>query len=650
MRNLKSIWRAFQDASSSGSENQRPQPSISLDSIPDNGLSLSQYHYKVLHADCIRVIILQPGVYEDPLRCKIQHQKVRPRRSYEALSYCWGLGEKSEIMLCGHERIMITKSLWLALKRLRSHGEPRTLWIDQISINQDDLDERAAQVSLMGEIYTRTEQVLIWLGEEDVETDLAFTFLETLDTRLLEDENFSSFVRSSHRDAPEWTALRNVVQRPWFNRLWVFQELVLASEAQFLCGSYAVSAQKFGAICLFVTGADRDSDYRDETSGYHLDASNRLIGLRVWLLWAHRDQDEWTRRTAEKHFQLMTLLKATRDREATEPSDKVFALLGLANDADLIGVRPDYRLHFRQVFALTMRSLINHRRDLIPLRLVEVLPGTSDDPSTCRTLPSWVPDFRYNKTPNLLFPLSSEFTDLGQNKFYNTSGNSKISLDLKVSMELYLRGVYLGRIESLSEPSGTLVEGNYVGKNVQKDGTWPQFASTHAHHGKYPPTQEDMTIAYARTLACDWLDNEHSMEDRRKRLTSARPYSDTDLKRSDQALIYATSRRRLFITDSRYGYGYMGLCHQSCLPGDEVWILPGGDMPFILRRLDRHLGTHEFKGEAYVHGVMDGEFLLQKSGKGLNHRRPFAEEQQAWLDGLDGEEEYPFATEEITLI
>ncbi len=43
-------------------------------------------------------------------------------------------------------------------------GERRTLWIDQVCIEQNDKDEKSAPVKLMGEIYESAHEVLVWLG------------------------------------------------------------------------------------------------------------------------------------------------------------------------------------------------------------------------------------------------------------------------------------------------------------------------------------------------------------------------------------------------------------------------------------------------------------------------------------------------------
>jgi hypothetical protein len=64
----------------------------------------------------------------------------------------------------------------------------------------------------------------------------------------------------------------------------------------------------------------------------------------------------------------------------------------------------------------------------------------------------------------------------------------------------------------------------------------------------------------------------------------------------------ATFRRRLIFTKT----GYLGLAPENVQPGDRVVILMGGQLPFVLRPVDRH---HLLVGEAYVQGIMDGEAM-----------------------------------------
>lgn len=60
-------------------------------------------------------------------------------------------------------------------------------------------------------------------------------------------------------------------------------------------------------------------------------------------------------------------------------------------------------------------------------------------------------------------------------------------------------------------------------------------------------------------------------------------------------------RRRLFRTDE----GWVGKGPESMMAGDEVWIVPGGEVPFILRPKSGDM--FRYVGHCYVHGIMGGE-------------------------------------------
>ncbi|KAH6722974.1 hypothetical protein BKA61DRAFT_565625 [Leptodontidium sp. MPI-SDFR-AT-0119] len=73
--------------------------------------------------------------------------------------------------------------------------------------------------------------------------------------------------------------------------------------------------------------------------------------------------------------------------------------------------------------------------------------------------------------------------------------------------------------------------------------------------------------------------------------------------RFDATLIIMAADRSFFITQS----GYMGLgCPQE---RDEIWVLLGGDTPFILRPVP---DSDEccLVGDCFLHGVMDGEAVV----------------------------------------
>jgi hypothetical protein len=62
--------------------------------------------------------------------------------------------------------------------------------------------------------------------------------------------------------------------------------------------------------------------------------------------------------------------------------------------------------------------------------------------------------------------------------------------------------------------------------------------------------------------------------------------------------------RRPFVTSGRH----LGVGPQSVEPGDFIFILIGSEIPYVLRRYERNNIYHVI-GEAYVHGIMDGEVM-----------------------------------------
>ena len=76
----------------------------------------------------------------------------------------------------------------------------------------------------------------------------------------------------------------------------------------------------------------------------------------------------------------------------------------------------------------------------------------------------------------------------------------------------------------------------------------------------------------------------------------------------ETSLSVATFQRSFCVTE----HGYMGLVPRTARVGDVVCLLEGAQTPFILRANDSSESSGEdlswnLIGEAYIHGVMDGE-------------------------------------------
>ncbi|KAH8588321.1 heterokaryon incompatibility protein-domain-containing protein, partial [Bisporella sp. PMI_857] len=171
-----------------------------------------RYDPLVPEAGYIRLLTLQPS--PDPLaniECTIAHDAVGQAK-YAALSYTWGSVEEKQSITLNRYSFAVTKNLFTALQHLRSVNEPITLWIDAICINQEDVDERTHQVKQMVQIYKNATQVLIWMGEEIEHLDAAISLMNC----------------EFRRDG--WDALVKLLERPWWSRVWIIQEVVYGKD------------------------------------------------------------------------------------------------------------------------------------------------------------------------------------------------------------------------------------------------------------------------------------------------------------------------------------------------------------------------------------------------------------------------------------
>jgi hypothetical protein len=239
------LWRSPPDArvSSEPISNVRTQ-------IEPRGISAAvvmpprRFPYQPLDVTLreIRLLTVVSGDESSLIACKIHHASLTTRPAYKALSYVWGsqLSDGEVLVLEGYE-VPATKNLIDALRQIRqpTGGESVFLWVDALCINQDDVAERSQQVSIMHEIYSSAERVVIWLGEAGNGSDDAFDSLQAMvelpeeGEQSVDDDHRVSVMRQC---SSFFTSLSE--QRSWFSRIWILQELALASKDPLvLCGS-----------------------------------------------------------------------------------------------------------------------------------------------------------------------------------------------------------------------------------------------------------------------------------------------------------------------------------------------------------------------------------------------------------------------------
>ncbi|KAI0014205.1 heterokaryon incompatibility protein-domain-containing protein [Xylariaceae sp. FL0662B] len=350
--------------------------------------------YPQLEKDEIRLLILEPGRWDAPLECGLVCCKPSDDLPYEALSYAWGDTTRCHTIGCNGEPFGITANLESALRHLRHPYGRRVLWVDAICIDQDDDDERGRQVRLMKQIFSQAQRVIVWLGQETFDVRNVFPFRslygfvpgpEGVALGRSYDFTMDKMAAISLSD-DDLRPLINLMERPWFRRLWILQEVAFAREVLLYCGKKRSRWETFAAILAQL-----------KRKGVVLDrfTPKAAIGIDSAL-----EIDE-IRRGARQS--LLSVLLATSSAECTDVRDKVFGVLGLAEDYenwsknfDDDGSRtnilePDYTVNVADVFL----RLAQWSVEVYGVSdLLSCTSRTDVEPiSKLRGLPSWVPDW-----------------------------------------------------------------------------------------------------------------------------------------------------------------------------------------------------------------------------------------------------------------
>lgn len=196
--------------------------------------------------------------------------------TYEALTWCWGTSPSDSLIFIEQKdntrrKMAVSSELAWALKYLRRPATSRILWIDAICINQNSTDEKNHQVQMMAKIYSYAERVCVWLGLDDANSRKAITFVKD---EILQLQRFDELC-DDEKNAQKWQALLLLMQRPWFFRRWVVQEISLAKDAIIHCGPDQIPWNDFCvAVELFVeveTATHRLSEViKKDPKFYHL--------------------------------------------------------------------------------------------------------------------------------------------------------------------------------------------------------------------------------------------------------------------------------------------------------------------------------------------------------------------------------------------
>ncbi|KAE9366756.1 HET-domain-containing protein, partial [Stipitochalara longipes BDJ] len=296
---------------------------VSLSHVPAE----DQFPYQPLDTSKleIRIIALHPGTLADPICCSLIHiaTKKGSKAVYAALSYTWGTPKAPKTIILNGEPVQVRENLWQALYHLRSEQQELRIWIDALCINQNDLQERSSQVSRMSAIYGIAKEVVVWLGAAGENSKLAMDFMQ---------QKFVHKQGSQVKDIPldelllhtskaEVEAIAKLMTREYWHRVWIIQEIFRAQFITIRCGHDKMHWSSLSKFFRYL-------------SMYELAESTARRGLKLkydYLLQACGSPaiSLTDHRTSQKHC-LEDLLIAYKDCRSSDPRDKVYALVGLA--------------------------------------------------------------------------------------------------------------------------------------------------------------------------------------------------------------------------------------------------------------------------------------------------------------------------------
>ena len=591
--------------------------------------------YTPLNAERREIRLLHLQGSSDPhdiLDCSLEVVSLDAKPRYEAISYCWGEVPGSETIRLNGVKFEAPASAVKVLRQHRPLYSFRTFWIDALCINQANTKEKSSQVAMMDQIYTNAEKCLIWLGDAN---ETAQAVLRAI--KIIVDEYYPQLNNASDgftKNAPDnfkynreymvtlftdCTArdFAAFFKRPWFNRVWVQQEAILAPAAELFWGRHEILWRDVCCAQRWLL-----SEWHSFEEIFGMDRFPGALGLG----WVFAEEV----RREMKTFPLNVLLHGTLYLEATDVRDKFYGILGLAEQPEnttefMDWFQVDYGKPSASVFTdATLSSFIRHSQ----LTLLQYVDGRHfGTRESDKAFPSWV--FRLDGTfkdqTRFLFnsdcfccPLPLDLPMLAacadrpyvKLKGYKADGVSRILVEDATGSNV---DELLGRM--LDPGTRALAE-----HDRNKSASYLLDCLTTGRHTKFfasLATEECTQILAILNNTCTAVANGE---------VEVEVSSEMDEKLFDSLSILHTDARQVCRSRCLFlgSDGNIGLGHPSLRDDDCIAALAGSKYLCILRSYippqsdseysqEREGSTYQFIGLAYVPGLMNGEIVKAKA-------------------------------------
>ena len=609
-------------------------------------LDMEPYQYGDLPTDekggiYIRLVQFHPPEQKTgkPPPCSITEHPLSDCPKYEAVSYFWGLPPHEGQIICDGKAVKVPSNLYAFLSHMGLKSANRKFWIDSICINQANNDEKSSQVAEMRNIYAKAGLTLVWLGEEADYSTAALKFaarcseaLSDLDPKTATKRSLRYQLRTYSEFSlfsNNWYAFFKLLDRDWFLRAWIVQEVALSTNAKVLCGKTIIS---WGVL------------YR---------ALHYIIHYQTWIFEFYGSpqiqelmalqSSQYEISTGRKRLYWQVLVRH-RKAMATNARDHVFAYYGLSSHESFEEheITPDYGQPVRNLFMNVAISTLQKATNLDFLSV----PRTRREEGDALNLPSWVPDWSHPGdlcSSFLLFESLEAAADTDFKLPYSASKDSVYTPVIHSSdsfTHLEVSGYVVDTLTRISthwqlqDTSGfqsLRKQALILQRNQTYYHDWETTISLRSNPDALYPTGETLEEAswqiFVAGLAADNKDairpKYYKLRERQRYLLYIHRFGLDDWiviwmlvvivghvlrflgipnpEMEFRALTGQMINRRIARTEK----GFVGLVPRLAEEGDRVVLLKGGKLPVVVRM--REGGVWEFIGDAYVHGISRGE-------------------------------------------
>ncbi|KAF4459272.1 Heterokaryon incompatibility [Fusarium albosuccineum] len=395
----------------------------------------------------IRLIRLAPSPGDESIKLELRHASADDNVPYHAVSYVWGDPKDIGPVTVDGEELLVSQNLIALFRQLLKLEVTAWLWTDSICINQADLEEKAWQVDAMDQVYGNAELVHLWLGPGTLHTDKAMKMIHNHGRQIIVDMGWADprnnqknqkkknrkltkqlkkalstgkkpsskahqivhFLYNLYNDPglrhynkdqpldkyPLLDGLRDILERPFWRRVWIVQEITLAKGALLLCGDEGMPLEYY---CETINMLKQITRVFNEFSDSPFLQDLAQILFAATTLDARQDRQEGWQLTLPHILQGRGSLTGPRYL-ATDPRDLVFGLLSIVREQNSLGLRADYSEPVGRVFARATKAFLGWRppqdHEPYPEEYLWDYASPLDNlrPSNVPGMPSWTPDY-----------------------------------------------------------------------------------------------------------------------------------------------------------------------------------------------------------------------------------------------------------------